>query len=58
MDIIIENWSELLLALIGALSTYTALTETEADDKILDIAKRIVQAIVFGSVVKSKVTKK
>jgi len=48
----------LLLALIGALSTYTALTETEADDKILDIAKRIVQAIVFGSVVKSKVTKK
>ena len=57
MDIITQNWAELALALITALSTYTALTETEKDDKILAIAKRIIQAIVFGSVVKSKVKK-
>ena len=57
MDIIIENWAEIALALITFLSTYTALTETEKDDKILAIAKRIIQAIVFGSVVKDKVKK-
>lgn len=58
MEIVTENWAELALALITFLSTYTALTETEKDDKILAIAKRIIQAIVFGSVVKNKVTKK
>lgn len=58
MEILTENWAELALALITALSTYTALTETEKDDKILAIAKRIIQAIVFGSVVKDKVSKK
>ena len=57
MDIITENWAELALALITFLSTYTALTETEKDDKILAIAKRIIQAIVFGSVVKDKTSK-
>jgi len=57
MDILLENWSELVLALISALSTYTALTETKKDDKILAIAKRIIQAIVLGSVVKNKVSK-
>lgn len=57
MDIITQNWAELTLALITALSSYTALTATEKDDKILAVAKRIVQAIVFGSVVKNKVTK-
>lgn len=41
-------WAELALALITFLSTYTALTETEKDDKILDTLKRIVQAIVLG----------
>lgn len=45
------------MALITALSTYTALTETKKDDKILAIAKRIIQAIVLGSVVKDKVSK-
>lgn len=58
MEIVTENWAEIALALITFLSTYTALTETEKDDKILAIAKRIIQAIVFGSVVKDKVTKK
>lgn len=47
-DLILNNWSELLLALISALSTYTALTETEKDDKALNILTRVIQAIVFG----------
>ena len=57
MEIITENWSELALALITFLSSYTALTETKKDDKILDVSKRIIQAIVFGSVVKDKIKK-
>jgi hypothetical protein len=57
MELLTENWAEIALALIAFLSTYTALTETEKDDKILAIAKRIIQAIVFGSVVKSKIKK-
>jgi len=58
MELITANWSELLLGLITFLGTYTGLTTTEKDDKILDVAKRVVQAIVFGSVIKGKVTKK
>jgi len=57
MDIVTENWAELALALITFLSTYTALTASSKDDKILAIAKRVIQAIVFGSVVKDKVKK-
>jgi hypothetical protein len=48
MQFFIENWSVLALALISAAGTVTALTETEKDDKIVDILKRIVQAIVLG----------
>lgn len=58
MELITENWSTLALALITFLSTYTALTETKKDDRILAILKRVIQAVVFGSVVKDKVTKK
>jgi hypothetical protein len=57
MELFTENWAELALALITFLSTYTALTETEKDDKLLAILKRVIQAIVFGSVVKEKVKK-
>jgi len=57
MELIFDNWAEIALALITFLSTYTALTETEKDDKILAILKRVIQAIVFGSVVKDKVKK-
>ena len=53
-DIILGNWSTLALALISALSTYTALTESEKDDKILDVLKRIIQAIVLGSTKRRK----
>lgn len=54
MDLITNNWAELLLALIAFLSTYTALTETDKDDKALDIAKRIVLAILAGTTGKNK----
>lgn len=47
-SIFIAHWSELALALITAASTYTALTESEKDDKVLDVLKRVVQAIVLG----------
>lgn len=48
MEFLTTNWVELLLALITFLGTYTALTETTKDDKILDIVKRILNAVVFG----------
>lgn len=48
-SILLENWSELLLALIAAASTYTALTDSPKDDKVMNVLKRIVQAIVLGS---------
>ena len=48
MQLFLQNWSELSLALISALSTYTALTETNKDDKALNVLQRIIQAIVLG----------
>lgn len=48
MEFLTTNWVELLLALITFLGTYTALTETTKDDKILDIVKRILSAVVLG----------
>lgn len=48
MNWILANWSELALALLTAAGTITALTETEKDDKIVNVLKRIVQAVVLG----------
>ena len=48
MEFLTANWAELLLALITFLGTYTALTETTNDDRILDIIKRILSAVVLG----------
>jgi hypothetical protein len=39
---------ELSLALIAFCSTWTALTATKKDDEILDIIKRVFNAIVLG----------
>lgn len=47
-ELIQSYWAELALALISFLSTYTALTESEKDDKVLDVLKRVIQAIVLG----------
>ena len=43
-----ENWAEIALAVIAAAGTITALTETEKDDNIVDLIKRILQAVILG----------
>jgi len=48
MDFILNNWPEILLALLTAAGTISALTETEKDDDIVDMLKRILSAIVLG----------
>lgn len=48
MDFILENWAEIALAIITAAGTITALTETEKDDNIVDLLKRILSAVVLG----------
>ena len=48
IDFLTTNWVELTLALITFLGTWTALSETTKDDAILDIVKRIFNAIVLG----------
>jgi len=48
MDFILENWAEIALAIIAAAGTITALTETEKDDSIVDLIKRILQAVILG----------
>jgi len=48
MEFITQNWASLALAVITAAGTITALTETEKDDKVVNVLKRILQAIVLG----------
>ena len=48
MDFIIENWADIALAVIALAGTVTGLTESTEDDKIVDVLRRIVNAIVFG----------
>jgi len=48
MEFLTTNWIELLLGLITLAGTITALTETTKDDSILDIVKRIFNAIILG----------
>ena len=48
MDFIQEHWAEIFLALIAAAGTITALTETTKDDGIVDLLKRIVNAVIMG----------
>lgn len=48
MEFLFAHWSEIALAILTALGTITALTETEKDDTVVNVLTRIVQAIVFG----------
>ena len=48
MEFFLGNWDKILLALVTFLGTYTALTETKKDDKIVNILSRILQAVVLG----------
>lgn len=50
MDFFLNYWAEICLAIITAASTITALTATEKDDKIVDILRRVLQAIIIGKV--------
>ena len=48
MEFLTANWAELALILITAAGTFTALTETKKDDAIVNVLKRILQAVVIG----------
>ena len=48
MDFILNNWAELALILITAAGSITALTESEKDDTIVDVLKRILNAVILG----------
>jgi hypothetical protein len=48
MEFLTTNWVELLLALITFAGTYTAITETTKDDKVLDVVRRVFNAIILG----------
>ena len=48
MDFFIENWAEIALAVIALAGTITALTESTADDKVVDVLKRILNANILG----------
>lgn len=48
MEFFIENWAVIALAIITAAGTITAITETEQDDKIVDLLKRILNAVILG----------
>ena len=48
MEFLTQNWAEIALAIITAAGTITALTESEKDDKLVDILKRILSAVVMG----------
>jgi len=44
----LNNWAEICLIVITAAGSYTALTESTRDDKIVDVLKRILNAVVLG----------
>lgn len=48
MDFLINNWAELALAVVTLLGTWSGLTESTKDDRIVDVLSRIVNAVVFG----------
>lgn len=48
MNFLTANWSEILLVIISAAGTLTALTETKKDDRIVNVLSRILQAVVMG----------
>ena len=48
MEFFIEHWAEISLDVITAAGNITAITETEADDRIVDLLKRILNAVILG----------
>ena len=47
-EVLAQHWAEIALAILTAAGTITALSESEKDDKIVDVLKRIVNAVVLG----------
>jgi hypothetical protein len=47
-DFLTMHWAEIALAVVGAMGTITALTSSTKDDTIVDILKRILNAVVMG----------
>ena len=48
MDFFAENWAELLVAIMVLLGSISAITESEEDDRWVDLLDRIVQAVILG----------
>lgn len=48
MELITNYWAEIALAIITAAGTITGITESKKDDKVVDVLKRIIQAIIMG----------
>ena len=42
------HWAEIALAVIALAGTITGLTESTEDDNIVDLIKRILNAVVLG----------
>lgn len=53
MDIIIQNWAELLLALIAFLDVVVSLTPTKKDDRFLGYLRTITLAFTKRSIRKA-----
>ena len=47
-ELLMTYWAEIALAILTAAGTITAPTETEKDDKVVDVLKRIINAVVLG----------
>jgi hypothetical protein len=47
-DFLTMHWAEIALAVVGAMGTITALTSSTKDDTIVDVLKRILNAVVMG----------
>jgi hypothetical protein len=47
-DFLTMHWAEIALAVVGAMGTITALTNSTKDDTVMDILKRILNAVVMG----------
>lgn len=47
-EVLAQYWAEIVLAILTAAGTITALTESEKDDKVVDVLKRVVNAVVLG----------
>ena len=48
MEFFQTHWAEIALALIAAAGTITALTSSTKDDDIVDLIKRILNAVILG----------